>query len=205
MGEVWAVVLAAGSSSRLGRPKQTLELGGEPMLNHVLRATAMARVDGTILVLGQSAREIAGQLGDFGQATIVNPDFATGQSTSLQAGIAALSAETSGAVILLGDQPLVTAALIDEVVETWHESDRTDAIVQVRYGDVPAPPALISRDLFAEVHALVGDTGARDLIRQHRERVIFVPTGEAEPLDVDTEADYQRLRREWERQRGASR
>ncbi|HEV2527689.1 MAG TPA: nucleotidyltransferase family protein [Thermomicrobiales bacterium] len=197
MAEIRAVVLAAGSSSRLGRPKQLLELGGEPLLNHVLRTAGMSRVDGTILVLGHATEPIAGQVGDFGQITVTNPDYASGQSSSLRAGVAALPATTGAALILLGDQPLVTAALIDRMVETWQATGRTDAIIQARYGDIPAPPVVIGRDLFAQIERLEGDTGARDLIRANRDRVIAVATGEPEPFDVDTDEDYQRLRRQW--------
>ncbi len=205
MAEIWAVVLAAGASSRLGRPKQLLDLGGEPVLNHVLRSAAMSRVDGTVLVLGHAADEIGSRVGDFGQATIINPDHAKGQSTSLRAGIAALPTRTAGALILLGDQPLVTSGLIDQVVGEWQSAGREDLIAQARFGDIGAPPVLIGRALFAEVAALEGDTGARDLIRRDRSRVLAVPAEGGEPFDVDTDADYARLLAEWERRARAVR
>ena len=190
---VWAVVLAAGTSSRLGQPKQLLDLNGEPILNHVLRAAAMSRLGGTILVLGHQAKETGTAIGDFGQTTVVNPDFAEGQSTSLKAGIAALPANASAAVILLGDQPLVTPALIDRVVETFIEGGASDRFVQTRYGETSAPPVLIGRTWFAGLDGITGDQGARDLIRDYREKVDFVESGRDRSLDIDTLDDYREL------------
>ena len=194
---IWAVVLAAGTSSRLGQPKQLLDLGGEPILNHVLRAAAMSRLGGTVLVLGHRAIQIGSAVGDFGQTTIVNPDYADGQSTSLRAGIAALPVDASAAVVLLGDQPLVTPALIDRVVETFVERREVDRFVQTRYGDTPAPPVLIGRSWFASLGDIEGDEGARDLIRDHRTKVDLIDSGQDRPLDIDTVDDYQELIRRW--------
>jgi molybdenum cofactor cytidylyltransferase len=200
-GEVWAVVLAAGSSSRLGRPKQLLELGGEPLVDHVLRTAAMSRVEGTVVVLGHAADAIGARIGDFGQRTIVNPDHAAGQSTSLRAGLVALPPSAAGALVLLTDQPLVTPALVDRVIAAWEAAGGPSAIAQARYGDVGAPPVLIGRSFFSTVEGITGDQGARDLIRAHRDRVVPVSTDEPEPLDVDTEDDLRRLSAAWEARR----
>ncbi len=192
---VWAVVLAAGTSSRLGQPKQLLDLDGEPVLNHVLRATAMSELGGTVLVLGHQATEIGSAIGDFGQVAVVNPAYAEGQSTSLRVGIGALPADASAAVVLLGDQPLVTPALIDRVVATFIERGSTDRFVQTRYGDTSAPPVLIGRAWFASLGGISGDQGARELIREHRGKVNVVESDQDRPLDIDTMADYRELLR----------
>lgn len=193
VGAVWAVVLAAGTSSRLGRPKQVLDLGGEPVLDHVLRAAAMSRVAGTVLVLGYQAEVIGSVIGDFGQVTVVNPDYAEGQSTSLRVGIAALPATASGALILLGDQPLVPTSLIDRLVDRFETSGVRDRFVQTRYGGVPAPPVLIGQGWFGAVETITGDQGARELIREHHAHVSFVESDQRHPLDIDTEEDYRAL------------
>ena len=192
---VWAIVLAAGMSSRLGQPKQLLDLGGEPILNHVLRAAVMSPLGGTVLVLGHEARTIGSAVGDFGQIPVINPDFAEGQSTSLKAGIAALPPTASAALVLLGDQPLVTPALIGQVIDRFVEGGRMDRFVQTRYGDIPAPPVLIGRDWFHALSGIRGDQGARDLIRDHRDRVDFVGSEDDRPLDIDTLDDYGDLLR----------
>ncbi len=192
---VWAVVLAAGTSSRLGQPKQLLDLGGEPLLNHVLRAAAMAPLGGTVLVLGHESRAIGSAVGDFGQVPVINPDFAEGQSTSLRAGIAALPPSATAALILLGDQPLVTPALIGRVIDRFVEGGRTDRFVQTRYGEIPAPPVLIGRDWFDSLNGISGDQGARELLRDHRDRGEFVESDDDRPLDIDSRDDYRELLR----------
>ncbi len=192
---VWAVVLAAGTSSRLGQPKQLLDLGGEPILNHVLRAAAISRVAGMVLVLGHEATAISGGIGDFGQHTVVNANYADGQSTSLKVGIAALPAQAAAAVILLGDQPLVTSALIDHLIGRFIAENCMTKIVQARYGRISAPPVLIGRGWFAGLYGLTGDHGARELIRDHRDQVRFVESDQDRPFDIDTLDDYTELLR----------
>lgn len=190
---VWAVVLAAGTSSRLGQPKQLLDLGGEPVLDHVLRAAAMSQVGGTILVLGHEATAISAAIGDFGQITVLNPDYAEGQSASLRAGIAALPTTAAGALILLGDQPLVTATLIGQLIDQFVDEGRIDRFVQTQYGGIPAPPVLIGRSWFPGLDGITGDQGARELIGAHRDRVTSIRSDEDRPLDLDTMADYRKL------------
>src|SRR6478735_338900 len=102
------VILAAGTSTRLGRPKQLLDLGGEPLLRHTLRNALASRVGEVVLVLGNQADSISEAVGNLGQRTVINPDFAAGQSTSLRAGIESVSAESDAAIVMLGDQPMVT-------------------------------------------------------------------------------------------------
>lgn len=190
---VWAVVLAAGTSSRLGQLKQLLDLGGEPVLSHVLRAAAKSQVGGTIVVLGHEAKRIGSAVGDFGQVAVINPDYAEGQSASLKAGIAALPVTAAGALILLGDQPLVTATLIDQLIDRFTDEGRTDRFIQTQYGEIPAPPVLIGRGWFSGLDGITGDQGARELIRDHRDRVTSIQSDEDRPLDLDTIEDYRKL------------
>lgn len=192
-GSVWAVVLAAGSSSRLGQPKQLLELGGEPVLNHVLRAAAISPLGGTVLVLGHEAMTICAAVGDFGQRPVINLAYADGQSSSLRAGIAALPASATGAIVLLGDQPLVTSARIGQLLDRFVAGGRTDRFVQTRYGKIVAPPVLIGRDWFAAVEHITGDQGARDLIRDQPDLTDTIAAEGDRPFDIDTMEDYERL------------
>ena len=194
---VWGVILAAGTSSRLGRPKQLVELGGEPALNHVLRAAAESRSAGTVLVLGAEAEQVRAHIGDFGQITVVNADYAAGQSSSLRVGLAAIPDDAGAVVVLLGDQPLVRATQIDAVIDAFAGESSPDICVQSMYGSVPAPPVLIGRNWFGQVAALRGDEGARQLLRAHPESVRRVQTGEPRPLDLDTEDDLAAVVRAW--------
>ncbi len=194
---VSGVILAAGGSSRLGRPKQLLPLAGEPLLRHTLRNALAAHLHEVVLVLGRAAEEIAGAVGDLGQRTVVNPGWAQGQSTSLRAGVGAVDPRSAAAVFLLGDQPQVGPLVIDALVGAFHASGAP--VVQARYGASPGNPVLIGRDLFPELLAVTGDRGARDVVRAHGDRAVLVPIGGESPRDVDTEDDFRALLAAWGR------
>src|SRR5690349_23912664 len=110
------VVLAAGGSTRLGRPKQLLPLGGVPLLAQVLRNAAASRLDDVVLVLGHEAEAIAEAVGEWGQRLAINPDFAAGQSTSLKVGLCAVPPDAEAMLVLLGDQPEIGPDIIDAVI-----------------------------------------------------------------------------------------
>jgi molybdenum cofactor cytidylyltransferase len=195
---VSGVILAAGSSSRLGRPKQLLELDGEPVLRIVVRNALASRLGEVIVVLGALAEEIAGAVGDLGQRVVENPDFREGQSTSLRTGLSTVASDADAVLFLLGDQPEVDVAIIDRVIDTF---ERTNfSIVQPVYGATPGNPVLLARALFPELLKVSGDQGARSLVVQRSREVerVVVSDG-APPGDVDTEEDYEALRVRWSR------
>jgi len=193
---VAGIVLAAGKSSRLGRPKQLLQLDGQPILDIVLANAGRSLLANVILVLGGDADRIAAAIDDHGQQLIINPDFAEGQSTSLHKGIAAIGESAAGAIVLLGDQPQVTPQIIDRLVAAFHESGSD--IVQPVYGGSPGNPVIFRRTVFPELLAITGDRGARDVIQQKRDAVLRVPFPDLSvPLDVDTDEDYARLQAAW--------
>jgi molybdenum cofactor cytidylyltransferase len=187
------IVLAAGQSSRLGRPKQLLPVHGEPLIRHTLRQVLASSLDQVILVIGHEADEVRAAVADLPVACVFNPDAAVGQSTSLRAGLAALSPDVEAAVFILGDQPGVDPAVIDALVTAWRTSGA--AVAAPRYEDRMGNPVLFDRRVFPELAALEGDTGARPVVRAHHDcgdlHVVPVP-GHAPP-DVDTEADYAAL------------
>jgi molybdenum cofactor cytidylyltransferase len=193
---VAGVVLAAGQSRRLGRPKQLLQLGGRPILDIVLQNASESLLASVHLVLGSEAERISAAVGDHGQQVVINPEYAQGQSTSLRSGIAALDKEIAGALVLLGDQPQVTPAVINRLIAAFAES-RAE-IVQPVYGGTPGNPVLFRRSVFPELRAITGDRGARDVIQQKRDAVHRIPFPDLSvPLDVDTVEDYARLKAAW--------
>ncbi|MGI8478234.1 MAG: nucleotidyltransferase family protein [Thermomicrobiales bacterium] len=194
---VSCIVLAAGRSSRLGRPKQLLELGGEPLLRHVIRQALAADVVEVIVVLGADADRIATEVGDMGQRTVVNADFAAGQSTSLFAGVSAMSSAADAALFMLGDQPTVGSDVLEAVIGRHSASGAR--IVLARYRGRPGNPVLIDSALRSELLAVTGDEGARSVVKRHRDWVEFVDFPDRYvPPDVDTEEDYARLKAVWE-------
>jgi molybdenum cofactor cytidylyltransferase len=186
------VILAAGQSSRLGRPKQLLDLFGEPLLRRVVRNAVASGLDEVVLVLGYRAEEIASAVGGWGQRVVVNPEFAEGQSTSVRVGLSAIDPMAEGVLFLLGDQPQVGPDIIDAVIERFRETQTP--IVMPTYGGIAANPVLFAGELFAELAKVTGDEGARSVVKRNRDRVATVAVGDGSPpRDVDTEGDYRML------------
>ncbi len=191
-GPIWGVILAAGSSSRLGRAKQLLPLGDRPVLAHTIANALAASLAGVIVVLGHTADVIRAQI-DFGPALVaLNDRYAEGQSTSLHAGVAALPPDAAAALFILGDQPLIGPAVHEALIAAYR---RTGApIVQPSYDGQRGNPVLLARALFPELLQVTGDQGARNVIRAHAAEVVAVPIPGTTPTDdLDTEEDYQRL------------
>ncbi|MCA9878804.1 MAG: nucleotidyltransferase family protein [Thermomicrobiales bacterium] len=188
------IVLAAGSSSRLGRPKQLLALQGGPLLRFTLRRVLGTRLDAVYVVLGHHADEIAATIADLPVRIVRNPDAAQGQSTSVLAGLSALpEADVEAVIFLLGDQPQIDPGLVDSLITRWQDTGA--AVVAPRYTDGIGNPILFARRVLPEFAALQGDTGARAIVRAHRERgdIALVDVASPAPHDVDTDADYQAL------------
>ncbi len=190
------VILAAGRSSRLGRPKQLLPLGGQPLLTHVVRNAAASALDEVVLVLGHEAATIADAVGEWGQRVVINPDFAAGQSTSVRAGLGALDPTTEAAIFLVGDQPQVGPDIVDAVVAAYRATG--GSIVLPHYGGVPGHPVLFNRSLFPDLARVTGDEGGRSVVRTHQDLVVPVTLGDGPPPgDVDTAEDYAALLATW--------
>ena len=194
---VGAVVLAAGGSTRLGRPKQLVDYGGRPLVRRAAESALAAATGGgpVVVVLGARADEVRAALAGLPVRLVTNEGWAEGMSTSVVAGVRALldAAPTIDAALLtLADQPLVDAAALGALVAAFAE--RRTAIVAAAYGDAVGAPALFARARLDALLALPpGDRGAGALIRGARpEEVTRVPLAAA-ALDVDTPADVDAL------------
>lgn len=188
------IILAAGSSARLGRPKQLLSLHGEPLLRFTVRRVLASAVDVVLVVLSSETGPMSRAIADLPVRIVPNPQAARGQSTSLLAGLAALAEEhVDAAIVFLGDQPGVDPAVVDRLIARWRETGA--AIVCPAYVSGFGNPVLFDRRLFPALAALSGDTGARQVVREHRTRgeVETVPVDAPAPLDVDTEDDFQAI------------
>jgi len=192
------LILAAGSSARLSRPKQLLDLGGKPVLEHVVAAALASALDEVVVVLGHRAEEIRSAVPEDERVrVVVNPEHERGQSTSLAAGLRSLGPESEAAVVLLGDQPGTAPAAVAAVVAAYR--DGLGPVVQASYGGRPAHPTLLARRVWAEVVAeTAGDEGARSVLAARPEWRALVEVGGAPPDDIDTETDYERVRRAFE-------
>jgi molybdenum cofactor cytidylyltransferase len=188
-GQVWGVILAAGTGSRLGGPvKQLLPVSGIPLLQRVLDLATLSGFDDTVLVLGHAWDRIIAEV-DPGPARILfNPAYEEGMSTSLRVAIQALPPQVDAIVVLLGDQPGIDVAVIRSLMDMYRSNGC--AIVVPRYRGSRGNPVLIDRGLFAKMLALEGDTGARALMTAHTDVTCFVDVDLPAPRDVDTPDDY---------------
>jgi CTP:molybdopterin cytidylyltransferase MocA len=187
------LVLAAGSSRRMGRPKQLLPLDGRPLLERVVAAANASSLDEVVVVLGGSADEIKAGV-RLGRARVVyNSDHIEGLSSSIRAGLASLDDGVDRAVVILGDQPAVTAELLNDLLELQASSGLPSAAL--RFGDLLHPPVVLDRSLFGDLASLEGDVGCRAVIRGQPELVasLSAEIDANHPIDIDTPADYERL------------
>jgi molybdenum cofactor cytidylyltransferase len=186
------IILAAGSSKRLGRPKQLLDIEGRPLLQHVVDAAAGAGLDEIVVVLGHDAERIAAALVLPPSArVVVNPDHSAGQSTSLRAGLDALDAGPGAAAILLGDQPRLTASAIIRVIDAFRAGPAP--IARAIWRGVPGHPVVVARSEWDRFRGSEGDVGAREVISASRV-VAEIEMDEAPPVDVDTWEQYETVR-----------
>jgi molybdenum cofactor cytidylyltransferase len=187
------LVLAAGSSRRMGSPKQLLSINGRPLLEVVVAQVCASRLDDVLVVLGAAADEIRVAV-DFGRAKVlVNADHATGMASSLRAGLAALGSEVDRAMVILGDQPDISAHLLDSLLDLQEETGLPAAALN--FGGLLHPPVVLKRELWGDLNELEGDVGCRAVIRAKPELVakLMAETDLKHPVDVDTPDDYRRL------------
>ncbi|MCA1725851.1 MAG: nucleotidyltransferase family protein [Thermomicrobia bacterium] len=191
-GAVAAVVLAAGSSTRLGQPKQLAPIAGRPALAYTLDALRASRITRIVLVLGHAADEIAAALDLSGITLVRNDAYAEGQSTSVITGVKALGDDVAAALMVVGDQPLLAPTVVDAMVRAFVETGGP-FIVPV-YGGEWGNPVLLARATWPLLDQLKGDTGARPILRKHMDMVLELPVPGSLLDDIDTPEDYARLR-----------
>lgn len=188
---VAAVVLAAGESSRFGGNKLLAPLDGVPVVRAAVANAAAGGVDEVVVVLGRNAAEVREAVDHPGARFVVNDRYSEGLSTSIRAGIGALTTGIDAALIVLGDQPRMPAAVIPALLARYRH-DRPAAVVPI-YRGTPANPVLFDRSLFAGLGSLRGDRGARALIEGLRSGVATVAFDHEVPADVDTPGDLEDL------------
>ena len=190
---VGAVVLAAGSSSRMGSPKQTLSYRGVSLLRRAALAALGAGLSPVVVVTGANAEPSGRELVGLDVREVFNPLWETGMASSIRAGVEALISADPGAdaaVLMLCDQPHVTADVISRLVAA-HRSTGSPLVASA-YGGGFGAPALFGRTLFAELTRLEGAAGAKQVIKRHAAGAHFLPFPNGE-VDVDTPDDFTRL------------
>lgn len=187
-----AVVLAAGASKRMGQTKQLLPIDGQPMVRRVAQAACQAALAQVVVVVGAEAEDVAGALSGLELKIVHNPAWEQGMSTSLRAGLGALRPEIEAALIILADQPGLTPAVLEALVEAYLTSRAP--IVAPFYRGRRGNPVLFARTLFAELGQVEGDRGGRALLVGYEGDVARIDLDDAAILlDVDTRRDYEGL------------
>ncbi len=186
---VAAVVLAAGASTRLGRPKQLVRIDGEPLVRRAARTALAAGCRPVLVVLGAAGAAVGGAVADLPVRRVTNPRWLDGVGASIACGVRAVAAgRPAGCIVLPCDQPRLTAGVLTALIERFAAGGA--AAVACGYGGTAGPPALFAPELFDRLSALTGDRGAKRVLRGCAAvAVVDFPGGD---LDVDTDADLLR-------------
>lgn len=190
---VAGIVLAAGSSTRMGRNKLLLDVGGETLIRRAVRLAVEAGLDPVILVTGRFREAAEREVEDLRCTPVFNPDHEAGIQTSVARGVAATPEACRAAVVMLPDMPFVTAHMVRTLVERHAETGAP--LVASRYGDVNAPPILYGHGLFGEVSRMRAGCG-REVVRRHHERAVHMDWPAERLRDLDRPDEYESARRE---------
>ncbi|MES2109014.1 MAG: nucleotidyltransferase family protein [Bacteroidota bacterium] len=185
------IILAAGSSSRLGKPKQNLIFNGQTLLQRAIQTALKVNCGPVITVLGGNADLIKPTLENFKVDIIFNADWQQGMSSSIRGGIQHLHEnhpETTSAILMLCDQPFVDEVVLQKLIP----ANKSRAIVASGYNETIGSPAFFDRFYFDELLSLKGNEGAKHLLLKYREKVVTVPF-DLGSVDIDTIEDFQKL------------
>lgn len=188
------VILAAGESKRLGKPKQLLQFEQTSLLERIAK-TAVQTEFQTVVVLGSNSETIKNSIENLPVQIVVNENWKTGMSSSIVEGLEKsleLNSELSGVILLLCDQPFITKDTILRLVKIQKKTDKL--IVASKYADTIGVPTLFMREIFAELMKLENDTGAKPIIKKHLENLAKSDAPEA-AFDIDTLEDFEKLQK----------
>ena len=190
---VGCIVLAAGAGRRFGGDKLIAPLRGKPLLQYAVDAASGSRALHCTLVVGAHGARVLDAVDPRRCSISVNVHWPEGIASSIRCGLRA-RADDDACVMLTGDQPFVTSADIDRLIDVWENALASAPIVALRARDAWGAPVLFSRRDFAKIRSLDGDAGAKRYAAQQSQRLIFVDAGDSNAFtDVDTSDDLRRL------------
>jgi molybdenum cofactor cytidylyltransferase len=187
---LYAIVLAAGGSSRFGSPKQLVRVNGRPLMHTVVSRVVEVAGNSTLVVLGANAAELAPLLRHSPATVVINRDWSDGLASSIRAGIASVPGSCTGAMLVLADQVAVSAEDLRRLAGAWRR--QPELIVASQYAATLGAPAIFPSAYFRDLAELRGDRGASALFRRNPDRVVRLPMDSA-GLDIDTPEDLLRL------------
>jgi len=194
-GPIAGILLAAGTSSRMGSNKMLFPLDGETILRRAVRRALAGGLSPLIVVLGHESDKALKQIEDLPCQWVVNPLYQEeGINSSVKSGIRALPIEARGTLVMLADMPFVTSEMIAAMVERYRASEAP--LVISDYGGVNAPPMLYDRSLFPEILVMEGEGCGRQVVRRHRDEAEVLAWPESALADLDVPEDYERIKAE---------
>ena len=193
---VAGLLLAAGASTRMGRPKQLLPFAEGTLLENILEEALKSDLDKIILVLGHKSGEIKRALGDALEnpklRVIENRQYHQGISSSILAGLSAVEKTHDHVLILLADMPHIHVRLINRLIQHYRRSHLQLGAVKMK--GRRSHPVIIGRRFYPQLHKLTGDSGARDIFKKYGDQVCLVePDSFYDDRDIDTPEDYEKL------------
>lgn len=191
-GAVGGILLAAGTSSRMGCNKLLFELHGESVLRGAARRALAGGLSPLLVVLGHQAEQARQQLDGLACQAVINAEYDQGITASLKAGVSALPSEAAAAMVMLADMPMVSAEMIAGMVARYRAT-RAPLVIS-DYEGVNAPPMLYDRSLFAELLAMTGGGCGREVVKRHRALAEVLAWPAAALVDLDLPEDYKRMR-----------
>ena len=189
MTGIWAIILAAGESRRMGSPKMLLPFGEVTVIEKVVENVLAAGAEGTMIVLGSDSDEIMKLITRFPVRLCFNDNYISGMLSSVQCGFKSLPNACRAALIVPGDQPMIGAGEIRKVIEAWNASGK--GIVMPACNGKRGHPLVVDMKYFADILSLPGEDGLRALSERHPDDVLEVQTDDPSVLrDIDTREDY---------------
>lgn len=193
MNSCGIVILAAGASTRLGKPKQLLQYHGKTLLDHSVNEAINAKADAVVVILGKNADLLQNKIDNQKVNVVINKDWEEGMAASVRLGLATLlkiKPYIDAVIFMVCDQPHISSLVLNELITTQQKT--TKQIVTCNYGGSIGPPALFHKKYFRELAKVKGDIGARNIIQQNMNDVatILFPEGK---IDIDTQEDYDAL------------
>jgi len=191
-GPVAGILLAAGTSSRMGSNKLLFELNGESVLRGAVRRALAGGLSPLLVVLGHEADKSRGELDGLPCQTVINPHFEQGINSSLKTGVSGLPADVGAALVMLADMPFVTPEMIAAMIDRYRATEAP--LVISDYEGINAPPMLYDRSLFDELLAMTGEGCGRQVVKRHRQEAEVLSWPAAALADLDVPEDYERMR-----------
>ena len=191
-GPIAGILLAAGTSSRMGSNKMLFELNGESVLRGAARRALAGGLSPLVVVLGHEAERAERELDGLPCQVVINPFYEQGINSSLKTGVAAVLAEAQAAVVMLADMPFVTPEMLAGLIARYRSSEAP--LVISDYEGVNAPPMLYDRSLFSELLAMTGEGCGRQVVKRHRDEAEVLAWPAAALTDLDVPDDYTRVK-----------